>query len=331
MAAVGYCRHSNEFIFFHGDNVRSFLGYGYSNDEYKYMGRLDLPMYCEREKVGDDKFYTFEDFYNQKLLPNGFGDTWLYPKYNIKTHFDDIDNNVPYALLSIKVRDDCNHVAKEMNKTVLDILHFVEMSESEFNEMVKFMEQKKYDTILIKNGLKIFLSPLDENKYRFCLFKGEPKDKHLIIAWKDRFKEAFLHVNIPNYYKKFIRHKYIGGTNGELFTEFFYDEAWRNFFNIEPIKYKSIHDIPVITDYDTLSCLSKEQKEIIEKSDREKAEQAEKFRREREENKLKDGYCDRCGAPNAHYCENPYMKEMYDRSVMQWLCTDCYYDCIGDI
>lgn len=331
MAAVAYNRSDNKFIFFHDNNVRNFIGYGYNYKEHEYMGKLDIPMYCERGKVGDDKFYTFDDFYNHILVPNGFGETWLYPKHNIKVHFDDPDNNVPYTYLSIKVQNDINHVVKEINRTTLDILDFVEMSEHDFNEMVQFMENKKYNTLLIKSGLKLFLTPLDDTKYKFCVFKGEPINKHLTIAWKDRYKEYFLPFDIPNYYKKFIRKKYIGGSKGEIFTAFLYEESWKNFFYIEPTIYNSKDDVPLITDYDTLSCLSKEQITLKEEKEHQAKLLREKQEREREENKHKDGYCDNCGTPYALYVENPFISEMYDRCVMQWLCEDCYQSYLGDI
>ncbi len=41
--------------------------------------------------------------------------------------------------------------------------------------------------------------------------------------------------------------------------------------------------------------------------------------------------CERCGSQNADYVENPYAKEMYGDTEMEWLCSDCYNDIRGDI
>ena len=41
--------------------------------------------------------------------------------------------------------------------------------------------------------------------------------------------------------------------------------------------------------------------------------------------------CERCGSPDAEYVENPYQKEIYGKSVMEWLCDTCLEDIRGDI
>ena len=44
-----------------------------------------------------------------------------------------------------------------------------------------------------------------------------------------------------------------------------------------------------------------------------------------------DGYCDRCGAPEALYIENPYDAEIYGESNHEWLCETCYNELQNDI
>ena len=41
--------------------------------------------------------------------------------------------------------------------------------------------------------------------------------------------------------------------------------------------------------------------------------------------------CSRCGSEYADYIENPYQKDMFNQSIFEWLCCDCYKDCLGDI
>ena len=51
----------------------------------------------------------------------------------------------------------------------------------------------------------------------------------------------------------------------------------------------------------------------------------------KEELKAMDDHCDVCGAEGAKYVVNPYDKEVNDKIKYQWLCPECYQDCIDDI
>jgi len=42
--------------------------------------------------------------------------------------------------------------------------------------------------------------------------------------------------------------------------------------------------------------------------------------------------CTRCGTTSmVEYRRNPYQWDMYEETVMEWLCPDCYQDIAGDI
>lgn len=330
MATILYNRIGDSFMLYHGNNVNAFIGYCIDRCKKTYIDKMPIPMYSEKEIVGEDKFYTAKDFYEQKMKNTFYSDNYFYPQREIRVYIDDNDNDVNYYPLEIKLREISDSVTKGFNRSISDILSFFGMNEEYYKEMVAFMNKQNYDIIVVKNNVKIYIASLDRKGYMCSIFQGEPIEKCFLVSWKDRYKTA-IRIDIPNYYKKEIKHKYIGGTNGEIFERAYFDFLWPNFFQIEPIKYKSIYDFPSIIDYDTLSCLSIEQKVLIKAKELEAEKKRERLIREREENRKKDGYCDKCGSPNASYVENPYMKEMYNMSVMQWLCNDCYDDCLGDI
>lgn len=329
MATLCYNKLSNEFILYHGDNIKPYINYGFDASRYSYIGKLYIPMYSELEICGIDKFYTFDDFFQQKMKGTIY-DNWMYPRHNITLHFEDNDNNVRYYPISIKLQDSANDIVYGYNQSKLDILSFFDIDINYFNTMVEFMDEKKYHAIIIKNNIKVYVSPLDDRKMKYSLFKGEPVKKQFQIAWKNRYK-TYLNISIPKSYKKILTHDYIGGSDGELFVTMFYDETWPNLFKIEPITYKDNSLIPQITDYDMLSCLSQEQIELKELNELAKRKQEEMHKRQLAENKLKPGYCDVCGSPNATYRANPCIQELQGRTVMEWLCDDCYYDSLGDI
>lgn len=64
---------------------------------------------------------------------------------------------------------------------------------------------------------------------------------------------------------------------------------------------------------------------------KEEQERIKKYKKDLEICKKTPGYCSRCGSPNASYIENPYQKEINGLSVYEWMCSDCYNDCLGDI
>jgi hypothetical protein len=41
--------------------------------------------------------------------------------------------------------------------------------------------------------------------------------------------------------------------------------------------------------------------------------------------------CERCGATNTEYVEDPYNSEILDDHEMHWFCPDCYRELIQDI
>lgn len=328
MATLGYTKLHDAFLLYHGNATRACLHYS----KYENIGKIYLPMYSELEQVGEEKFYTVDDFYEQKMKNNQlYGDNFLYPRHNIRMLFGDELNDVRYA--PIKIPTKCilqNDNIIGFNRTIDDILEFFEITQDYFNNMLNFMEKKKYTSIIIKNNIQLHISPIDCYKSVYSIIKGQPQEKYFEVQWKNRYK-VNLSIEIPNYYKKILKHKYIGGTDGEIFVRAYYDFIYPNFFSIEPIKYKSLRDIPLITDYDTLSCLSAEQRFVKRKREIEKCLEQERLQREREENKHKDGYCHVCGSPNASWVVNPYYKEIYGEEILEWLCPDCYESSLGDI
>lgn len=110
-------------------------------------------------------------------------------------------------------------------------------------------------------------------------------------------------------------------------AELFRPEVWlgdcrptyNNLWNMEPMSLNDSWD------------LTPEQKHIIW----ERKVEAERERREAERklNELKamDYHCDMCGAEGAEYVANPYDEEMYGTKNYQWLCPDCYLNCMEDV
>lgn len=261
MATLVYNKLFNNFMLLHGNNSRTIIHYG-ENNKFNFIDKLDIPMWSEIKKLGENAFPTRQDFYNL-LIKNKY-DSSICKLKNIDIALEDNSNELKYNPIilfdnSLLVR------ASSLRNSTEKILKFFNIDKKDFEQMKNFMVKKGYSIIIIKNHIRLYVSPVENTINVFTLFQGSPLTKKLSIPWKERYDYDYrLNLKIPNYYKKYINVNYIGGDEGELFlTSFDITKCWPQFFHFETKIFNSLKEIKLITNYDVLASYTKEQKELL--------------------------------------------------------------------
>lgn len=323
MATLVYNNRDERFELYHGNDTESYL----QLFNYGYLGKIKIPSISEYNEETKDKFISAVDYFN--TITNS-ENRFYYRSYNMEMKLISEINNISYYPVIIPININVNNIKRLVQPPLEKVLDLFDMTFSEYQFMVDFTTKKGYNKIIVKNNLKLYVSPYTDTF--FTLFKGNPIEKYFEVDWKDRFNCDIPVKKIPNYYKKKIRSKYTGGTDGEIFISLYYRESWPNLFNYEPKIYEYDNfKKPEITDYDNPCCYSEEQLKYKKEQEELEKKRKEEALRQNMLNRLKDGYCDVCGAPNASYVIDPFDDEINGVKNHRWLCKDCYNDCLGDI
>lgn len=326
MATLVYNRTYNCFELYHNDDAESYLEYR----GCKHLKKVKIPKLSDYSEDTKDKFISSIEYYNN-IIDEEI--KFMYPIYGVEVNIISQINNINYIPIRIPINEN-NHDMDSLNPNSIcieKVLNFFEISYSEYFLLINITRDKKYNKIIVKNNLKLYIAPYMWSY--FTLIKGKPIKKYIEVNWKDRFNYNGLPLKkIPTYYKKKIRSEYTGGSEGDLFVIALYRELWKNLFGYEPRIYDyNTFQIPEITDYDMPCCYSEEQLSYKKEKEEIEKKKKEEYFRQRELNKLKDGYCDFCGSENASYRADPCEKELNGKTVMRWLCDSCYDNCLGDI
>lgn len=310
------------FLLHHGDKEKSYL----TCNGYEYLGKKEIPKYTEYNDRKNE-FVSVDNFYNSIVSEEN---RFLYPRWRTNIKIESELNDVEYMPIQIPISSNSDNKQILTRPSLENILALFDISFTEYLEFNDIMKDKGYSQLIIKDKLKLYLSRYNES-YFYTLFKGKPTKKSFEVDWKDRFNVGF-NIKIPSYYKKKIKCKYTGGSEGEIFIFFNFYESWRNLFKIPPYTYlEEAYSIPYIVDYDMPCKYSKEQIEYMNEQESLKQEHINKENEVRIARKHMDGYCDICGSANAHYRAEPYMQDMYNKTVMVWLCDNCYNNIVDDI
>lgn len=74
-----------------------------------------------------------------------------------------------------------------------------------------------------------------------------------------------------------------------------------------------------------LSTIRKLNPEIVNEAE-------EVLKNKKRKKKVKKGVCERCGTTvNVAWCPNPYLNEIENKTVYEWLCDSCYDEIADDI
>lgn len=296
MATIVFDRRivDKKFTLYHGDdiNIKANVLYG---------EEVTIPVYSEMSEECKESFHRF--------------DIGKFVKYNVEYDcqtYQPITLSISYSSVYPKSED------KE--KQILD---FLDIEPSYLEEVVNFMCSKNLEVIILKRNFRFFIAK--NNDRLFSLIKGNVLKRSFNTAWIHRFDNPNQPLlQIPNYYKKEFKSYYYGGTDGEIVMNLQFRDIYPNLFFSEPTP---LDIIPNLINYDEHYKLTKEQEEHKIKE----AKKKEKELKEKNSKFNEEERCCRCGSYHASYIENPYMKEMYGMTVMQWLCNDCYNESLGDI
>lgn len=321
MATLVYNNIEKCFELYHGDKDETFLLYKFR----EYLGKIKIPKFSEYNEQNKDEFVKVSDFYD-KIIQNE--NSFLYPMHNMEVKVISQLNDIEYIPVKIPIYTNSTNNFKY--PSLDNVLDFFEISFSEYTNLLSLVQEKGYNRIIVKNSIKLYVSPYMYSY--FTIFKGKPKTKYFEVEWKNRYNSELPIKNIPNYYKKKIRSKYVGGTEGELFVTLFYGEVWKNLFEFEPNKIDfTSYQIPEITDYDMPCSYSEEQLKFKKEKEERERKRKEEYEQQRMMNRHKAGYCDYCGAEHATYRADPYQMEIHGEIVMGWFCDRCYQSFAEDI
>lgn len=330
MATLTYNRVTGYFSLYHCDDYKIYFKH---RDDYEMYKKYEIPSY--EDIVNNNLNILSKNEYFENYILNNIGEDfkWLYNIYCVTESMESELNKISYTpiVLNTYSQECINKDIKNVKGIKKQNLYkFFGLKESFFNEMINFMNEKNIDVIVVKRNIKLFLyKNNNEFPYLYSLIKGEPIKKEYSVEWKKRYLLSYLKPNIPKYYKKEIISEYIGGTLGEYLITLDFKDLYPNLYYIEPKVFEN--EIPEVIDIDEPCTYNEEQLKYKKEQERLEEERIKKYKEDLEIRKKTPGYCSRCGSPNASYIENPYQKEINGLSVYEWMCSDCYNDCLGDI
>lgn len=332
MAILIYNRVNKYFKLLHGDDYKL-----YFKHRNNYFKEYEIPSY-EDIVANNLNVLSRNEYLENYIYKNISEDAhWLYKIYDVSEYYKSESNSISYMPICLNIyssellNNDISKVKGLKNQTLKYFYKFFELSEKLMTDIEKFMNEKNIDCIIIKRNIKLKLCKFNSNSsYIFSLIKGDPIEKEYFISWKKRFSTFYLPINVPNYYKKEIKTKYVGGTLGEYIIHCDFKELYPNLYYIEPKVFKEDF-IPDIYDIDKPCTYNDEQLKLKNEQERLAKEKQRKYEEEIERLKKTPGYCDFCGAPNATYVVDPCYLELYGETRMHWMCTHCYNNSLGDI
>lgn len=294
---------------FHGDNVDVSA---WKHWRYTDIFGRDCVDYKERDKKYNIEIVPeWEELQKGNCPKNLEIDTWEY-------EVNDKDSEENYHPLSI----DRKFIYRDYNKGDFEELVVKIFDIPSFKEMIEFVEKTNITRFVIKKNVGIYITSIRQDACRFVsydvLTTSMPQINPIKIRWTERFDYRWSRIckGDPSKYAKEITLAELNGENGLHIIGHFGDlstaypnckDVTENWLNGETIDYSKPYLVP----------------EYIKAQRKAEQERQEAYRRERELNKTKDGFCDRCGEPHAEFISDSY------RGIHGWLCRDCYNDAYG--
>lgn len=290
---------------FHGDVKIT----AWKHHRYKDFFGRDCVDYQEKDAAyRDEVIPEWDELKNGNCSPNLAIDSWEYEAV-------DIESEEPYKPLFIN-RD---FLHKDKNEGNFEKLLVKMFDIPSFEEMIAFVEKTNITRFVIKSNVRLYITRISNNVHGIgsydVITTSFPHTDLMKIKWKDRYEYPWPRKckGNPENYAKEINLEVLNGDNGMHLLGWFggIDDTYpmdkdkaESWLNGETINYSDLYLVP----------------ERVKEERRAIKEREEARKREIELNKMKDGYCDRCGSKNAYFISDPFT------GIRGWLCLSCYRD-----